>query len=352
MTSLPHILSLSMLMLLMLPEAPANAGVTGSFRYPLSNFSGPVPSQWARLAVDRERNEVYALDRHKNDIRIFDEHGMEIYVFGEDFTSAADIAIGDDGDIFILTARYRESTIYLCDYRGEKASEIPIRNIPSEFADFRADRLVYQDGSLYLADSNRLMAIVADTTGSFKAGHDLKAALTRFSRDEGEEEEKLEEVAINGFAVDDQGNLLFTIPSLFAAFRLSPDGELEGFGRSGSGRGKFGVVAGITADEKGYIYVSDRLRCVVMVFDRDFSFQTEFGYRGARPSNLIVPDDVDIDGEGNVYVAQAANRGVSVFRIAYERTIEIAEEQPGDFGLDSTPTRGESPGVTQHHEDE
>jgi DNA-binding beta-propeller fold protein YncE len=307
-----------MLMLLMLPEAPAFAGVTSSFRYSLSNFSGPVRSQWARLAVDRERNEVYALDRHNNDIRVFDQHGMEIHVFGEDFTSTADIAIGEDGDIFVLTARYRESTIHLCNYRGQVVSEISIRNIPASFADFRADRLVYRKGSLYLADSNRMIAIVADATGSFKTGYDLKATLARLPSEEDEEGKRLQEIAINGFDADDQGNILFTIPSLFAAFRLSPDGNLEGFGRAGSGKGKFGVVAGIAADEKGYVYVSDRLRCVVLVFDRDLRFQTEFGYRGDRPSNLIVPDDVDIDSEGNVYVAQAANRGVSVFRVAFE----------------------------------
>ena len=44
-------------LLLVLPLDPAFGGVTASFRYTLSNFSGPVPSQWAKLAVDRERND-------------------------------------------------------------------------------------------------------------------------------------------------------------------------------------------------------------------------------------------------------------------------------------------------------
>ena len=81
---------LPLLALLALPAAPwnpASAGVTASFRYPLSNFSGPVPSQWAKLAVDQERNEVYALNQRANDIRIFDEHGMEIFVFGDGYSS-------------------------------------------------------------------------------------------------------------------------------------------------------------------------------------------------------------------------------------------------------------------------
>ena len=57
------------LLLLTLPLHPAFGEVTASFRYPLSNFSGPVPSQWARLAVDQERNEIYALNQRERDIR-------------------------------------------------------------------------------------------------------------------------------------------------------------------------------------------------------------------------------------------------------------------------------------------
>ena len=88
------------------------------------------------------------------------------------------------------------------------------------------------------------------------------------------------------------------------------------FGSPGSAPGKFGVVAGITTDKFGNVFVSDRLRSVVMIFDSKFNFQTEFGYRGTQPDSLIVPDDIVVDDEkGLLYVAQAANRGVSVFKL-------------------------------------
>ena len=145
----------------------------------------------------------------------------------------------------------------------------------------------------------------------------------------------LEYVELNGFTVDGQGNMFFTVPVLFSAFRLSPEGELREFGRSGSGPGKFGVVAGIAVDELGYIYVADRLRSVVLVFDPSFGFQTEFGYRGDRPSSLMVPDDLAIDRKGNVYVGQAANRGVSVFRVVREAAVheEVFEETAVDEAI-------------------
>jgi len=54
----------------------------------------------------------------------------------------------------------------------------------------------------------------------------------------------------------------------------------------------------------------------VLIFDSEFNFLTEFGLRGFRPGSLVVPDDVVVDDvNGFIYVAQAANRGVSVFRL-------------------------------------
>lgn len=326
--------------LMLAPLQLALAGVTSSFRFPLSNFSGPVPSQWAKLAIDQERNEIYALNRRNNDIRIFGEHGMEIFVFGDGFSSAADIAIGDDGDIFILSTGYQSASVHLLNYRGEHVSEISLKNVPEAYSNFVADRLVYAQGSLYLVDSDALLVVVVDEQGFFEAGHDLNTALRpALTRERAQrklessdwKKKKLEFTELNGFTVDAQGNMLFTVPVLFAGFRLSPDGEVERFGRPGSGPGKFGVAAGIATDDMGYVYVSDRLRSVVLVFDPNLRFQQEFGYRGNRPSNLIVPDDLAVDRRGNVYVAQAANRGVSVFKV-------VRETRSPSQGSDATST--------------
>ncbi len=167
-------LKISLLALLMaLPVNLAFAGVTASFRYPLSNFSGPVLSQWAKLAVDPERNEVYTLRQRKNDIRIYDEHGMEIFVFAEGFGSATDIAIGDDGDIFVLSRGYQTATVHLLDYRGEEVAEIPLQDVPAAFSKFVADRLVHRNGSLYLVDSDAMKVVVIDEAGRFRKGYDL-----------------------------------------------------------------------------------------------------------------------------------------------------------------------------------
>jgi DNA-binding beta-propeller fold protein YncE len=334
------------------PLSPATAEVTASFRYTLSNFEGSVPSHWAKLAIDRERNEIYALNRRKNDIRIFDAQGMEIFIFGEGFSTAADITIGDDGSIFLLSTGYQSATVDQLNYRGEHVSEISLKNMPTAFSGFVPDQLLYRHGSLYLVDSDALLVVVVDDDGYFEEAYDLNTALRPLlTRDERVKRpldssdwrrQQLEEIELHGFTVDGQGNILFTVPVLFMAFRLSPAGQLDEFGKAGSGPGKFGVTSGIVTDDEGYVYVGDRLRSVVLVFDPDLKFQAEFGYRGDQPSSLIVPDDLAIDSQGNVYVGQAANRGVSVFRIIHEakrptQTSQITEISDNQIGkIEST----------------
>jgi hypothetical protein len=52
-----------------------------------------------------------------------------------------------------------------------------------------------------------------------------------------------------------------------------------------------------------------------MVFDKEFRFIREFGYRGDKPGNLIRPNDLAMGNSGKLYVTQVRNRGVSVFSL-------------------------------------
>jgi len=73
-------------------------------------------------------------------------------------------------------------------------------------------------------------------------------------------------------------------------------------------------VAGIATDDSGNIYIADTLKSVVMIFDKDFKFIMELGYRGEKPGNLIAPRNMIVNN-GNIYVSQSRKRGVSVYRI-------------------------------------
>lgn len=310
------------------------AQLSASYDYNLANFSGPIPYMLATLAQDNVRNEVYVMDPKKKDIRIFGETGMEIFRFGDEgeFAWAKDLAVDDTGNIYFLNTSYKHGTdrimITRCNFRGEQQSEFAIQGIPKEYSGLSPIYMGIAREKIYLADPIRLSIIVADLEGNFVKGYNVQQTVDTLGEEEvARKKEKgmlvdQSEMTtdMTGFNVDSRGNVYFTIASIFAAFRLSPDGELGSWGKSGSTPGSFGVASGIAADDMGYIYVTDRLRCVVIVFNKNFKFITEFGFRGSRASNLIVPSEIVVARDGRLYVAQAANRGVSVFTVSHGRS--------------------------------
>lgn len=316
---------LASIFLLLTAAGPAN-GMRAVFLNRLANFEGNVPSLWSRIVVDEERSEVLTLDSRERVIQIFNEHGMEIFSLGDnvELSGATDIDLGENGEIYIVYPRGENRQIMRLDYKGEPLAAISLKNFPDDFQEFKPSFLQYINGMLYLADGTSMDVVATDTDGIFQKGYHLKAELAKmkedFSGKPGEEEfadpERFKFVDMFGFHVDPEENIFFTVPVLFSVFKLPADGKIAVFGTAGGARGKFGVIAGVTTDKKGNIYVSDRLRSVVLIFDSSFNFLTEFGLRGLRSGSLVVPDDIAIDNEkGFIYVAQAANRGISVFRI-------------------------------------
>jgi hypothetical protein len=295
-------------------SVPALAMVRGTYVYSLSDFTGTIPYGSTRVSVDRERNEVYVL--FQNLIRVFNENGMEIYRFGDDLELGhiLDVAIDRDGDILLLSYTMvngePKGSISRCNYRGEPMSKVELKNLPPEYSNFVPNRMVYKDGDLYFISFMGLKVLITDSDGNFKKGYDLFPLLELEEKDRGN-------VDVTGFSVDDRGNILFTVAVLFRACILSPDGKLNWFGKPGSAPGRFNVVAGIVADSEGSFLIADKLKSAVMVFDKNHNFLTQFGYRGLKPENLIVPEDIVIDKEDRIFVTQARKRGVSVFKITY-----------------------------------
>ena len=289
------------------------AGIETSFLYRLSNFSGPIHYNWANVAVDDERNEIYVLDHKERDITLFNDSGMEFYRFGGDGSlgTAVDAAVDKDGNILVLSTAGSKVLITKYNFRGDPIGQLAPKNFPPDFSTFLPNRMIYRQELLYLLDSSRLRVAVTDANGLFQNGYDLGSLA-------GIKEKERDGTDIGGFSVDSAGNILFTIAVKFAAFVLSPDGEIIRFGKPGGAPGKFNNVGGIVADDRGYYYVADKLKSAILVFDKDLQFQLEFGYRGFRPENLNGPKDLALDAEGRLYVSQLGNQGISVFQITYK----------------------------------
>jgi hypothetical protein len=305
--------------------------VEAMFAHDLATPTGRVALTWPQIFYDRANSELFLTA--DGFVRIFDASGMEIHRFGDDgslgnVTRAVALS---DGDVVVLTTLNGRRAYLRCDFRGELSAKFGLKGLPEGFSDFEPDDLVYRDGSLYFAERGRMRVVVTDPGGAYLRSYQLRDLVAAtLSRDD----ERKPPPGMDAFNVDSHGNLLFTMSTLFAGAVVSPAGEARLFGSRGSRPGHFNIVGGITADEKGYLYVTDRLRSVVTVWDRELRPLGEFGYRGDDVWNLLTPYDIAV-GNGLVYVAQAGNRGVKVFRV---RVLEPPPDPP--------PAQEPKPGAT------
>jgi hypothetical protein len=308
------LLTLSSALIMTITFMPVNSlAAKASYLYSLSNFDGTAPFNWVRMNVDGASGEVSVSDPTSQSIVIFNKFGMQIYDFDtSQFGTVADFVVDNEGNFLLLNYQNPSSpaTLTKCNYRGDFVSRTEFKGFPPEMAGgFFPNRLFYKNNHLYLASDSKMKVVVTDLNGIFQSGFDL-ASLIKF------DEKKIQSnTGIFGLTVDNGGRILFTMPSLFTVYIVSPDGVLTSFGKRGGSPGKFNIVSGIAEDDKGNIYVTDKLKCAVIVFDRDYNFKAEFGYRGFDRDNLIVPNDLAVDNNGKVYVSQLRGRGVSVFAV-------------------------------------
>ncbi len=336
--SRPLIIFISAFFVLIAQAGPAGGGVKGTFLYNLSDFTGMLTSTSAKVSIDDLNKEVYVVTWDL--IRVYNARGMEIYRFGEDLDVGTlyEAAPDEKGNIYILSHSYERKgfIITLCNYRGEPIREISLTNVPPEFKGISPNRMIYRNETLYLASESSMRVVMTDANGVFKDGVDffpftvadiksdsrvkLRREAEREDADKDKEKEKWEpkraDYGIAGFNVDHEGNLLFVSPVTAKAYIVfSPDHKVKSFGKRGSAPGRLAVPRGIARDKAGNYLVSDILRCVVMIFDKDFEFVTEFGGRGIGPGDLVGPTEMVMDEDSRVYVTQIMDRGVSVFKI-------------------------------------
>lgn len=283
------------------------------YRHRLANFGGPIPFMGVRIEVDAAHDEAYVLEG--NVLHVFAPSGMEIFTVQLDPGQGRyfDVAFDAAGEVFLLGVVPEipgAAGFFLDrrDFRGRHKERIEPRALPAELAGFAPNHLAVHDDRFVLVSTAQLAAVVLGRTGVFERALDLAPLLDI-------KEEERGNLEIGGFSFDPRGNMLFTVPAHFRAYVVSPEGHVAAFGKGGSRPGQFGVVAGIAGDRKGHLYIADKLRAVVMVFDREGRFLAEVGGYGDRPGDLVGPDQLALGPSGLLYVTQIRQRGISVFEV-------------------------------------
>jgi DNA-binding beta-propeller fold protein YncE len=280
------------------------------YLFPVASLMGPLQTSAASLAYDAANRELYVVS--EGIVRVVNNVGMETYAWpqSEELGAVREVAPLEDGSVLALRSRAGKTGLVRCNFRGEPTAEVPIEGLPGmAVGAFDPTRMIYSQGLLYLADLGTTRTVVVADLAAGKVVSKLDIAQVLGLTGE------YADYSATGFAVDSRSNQLFTVGPLFKVFVVTPGGQVSMFGRSGSAPGKFGQVAGVAADNSGNIYVTDLLKSAVMVFDGEYRFLGEFGYRGQRPGNLVAPRDL-VFADGRLYVSQQARRGVAVYGVA------------------------------------
>lgn len=275
--------------------------------YDLSDTTGPIRENPGDVCYDRRSSEIFVVGFGV--VRVFNRTGMETYSFRPDPALGSPMSAVplDSGDLLILSRRSAATGLARCNFRGESCEDFPLHGVPDEWTDaFRPGALRKAGDRIYAVDMNGMRAVAMDALGSVHASYDLAREIDR--------ERERADLGLSGFDVAADGTLLFTVAPLFKAYALSPGGTLRSWGTPGGAPGKFNIVKGVVADDRGRFYVLDALKSAVIAFDQDLRFVGEFGYRGNRPGNLTWPSSIAF-GDERIFVAQNGGKGIAVFRI-------------------------------------
>jgi sugar lactone lactonase YvrE len=122
-------------------------------------------------------------------------------------------------------------------------------------------------------------------------------------------------------AFDASGNFYVVDTGNYRIQKFGPDRRfLTAWGEKGKEHGQFYGVTDIAVDRQDRVYVIDAGRGdfpgeapAIQVFDTDGRFLAAWGDHGSEPGQLIDPIGLDIDANGDVWVADLGNNRVQQF---------------------------------------
>jgi DNA-binding beta-propeller fold protein YncE len=217
-----------------------------------------LPEGWtfvevAGVATD-SADRVYAFCRGEHPVIVFDRDGRFLHAWGEGiFTNAHGICIGPD------------DTVYLADNMDHTV------------------RVFRPDGTLVRTLGQ---AGVASDTGFVAWTKPVERSAGPFNM-------------VTNAAPGPDGRLYVADGYGNAAVHVfDPAGShLFSWGEPGTGPGQFRLPHGIAVDRSGKVYVADRENSRIQIFTPDGAYLDQW-------THLLRPDDVFIDREDNLYVAE------------------------------------------------
>ena len=135
-----------------------------------------------------------------------------------------------------------------------------------------------------------------------------------------------------GLSIDSEGRVLVADTHYYQLLIYSPQGELVQRigGTMGHRPGEFGLVTDAVQDRQGNYYISeygeyDRIQ----KFTRDGKFLLQWGGHGSEPGQFLRPQNMAIDSEDRIWVADACNHRLQCFDLSGKLLLVWGREGKG-----------------------
>ncbi len=322
--------------------------VAGNGQGGFSGDGGPAVEAELRnpsgVAVARDGSLIIA-DLKNNRIRKVDPDGTITTVAGDggglprgDGGPAAEARVGNAYGVAIDN----DGNIYLGDRMGYRVRRIDRQGVITRFAgngrrgdsgdggpavDAQVDRVndiaIGADGRVYLADAGNHRIRVVDNEGTITT---FAGTGTEGYSGDGGPASSAELNAPSALCIDARGALYFCDFGNHCVRKVAADGTVStvaGTGKPGwGGDGKLAITAklfepcGVAVDALGRVYIADSANAKIRVVCKDGTIHTvagtgRAGYSGdggpANRARIAVPDLIDVDAAGNIYIAEYGN---------------------------------------------
>lgn len=253
------------------------------------------------VTSDPHTGEVFVCDPRSNRILIFDSEGMFNFQIlgGIDFSNPRDLAVDPEGLIVVLANRESRSRPIELDFDGKFLRQIELYPDSDLLRTGRFTSIAMSPtgDTIYMADDANLRIWIVNRSGEVRGFVDLAAA---------ESDETREDMIIG--QIDIYGpNLLMAIPSEGEIRKYDLDGKLlDRVGIKGVGACKLGRPTAAALAKNGEYLIVDQQRMLLLHWSATGNqCLGEYIGIGDAPGYLYYPNDLSLDGEGLLYIAQS-----------------------------------------------
>ena len=255
---------------------------TGDHRYEVADLWAKRPSGWTfvdvvGVAIDSQDN-VYVFNRGAHPVMVFDREGNFLHAWGEGvFTRPHGITIGPDDSVYCSDDK--DHTVRKCTTEGRVLMTLGTPNMYSDTGYTGRDyRTIKRGGPPF----NRPTKVALGPSGEI-------------------------------YVSDGYGNA--------RVHKFSPEGELLfSWGEPGDSPGQFNLPHSVVVDKQGRVYVADRENNRIQLFTSDGEFISLWG-------DLLRPDDICLDTDQTLYVAELSHR-VSIFDLDGRLLARWGDDEP------------------------